>query len=171
MRAVEAWKNDSMVPATEIYKTHGKAIFRRLPEKYWKLPEGAQSIQLYRGNLTCGELEEFSVNSSNIPKPLTAWSLSISYPAQHAGIAGGAGGNPNAILQTAVFTQDDVIFIPQGVAEREIVIGDYHPVTHPTGILYGAHNLGYDRQTILRLKTGNPGDVFKAIRKQLQRKE
>ena len=122
--AINDFAHGKLETAINLYEKYGMAIFRKLPEKFWKIK--GDKIVLYRA-LRPDELETGPVMfGGNDPKQriqrLTSWSWDSEFPKTW--------GTDTIVVQMDA-DQDDVAFAPLLLSphhrtEKEVVVADYH---------------------------------------------
>ena len=122
--AVTSWARGDLEKALDLYEKFGIEIFRRLPERFWKIKPGG--ITLYRA-LSKDEIEAGPImfggkDDKKRIQRLTSWSLDNNFSKSWAG--------PDGAVLSMNADQSDIAFAPLSnsghLNEKEVVVADYH---------------------------------------------
>ncbi len=121
---IGGWARGKLEPVLDLYEKHGIDIFRKLPEKYYKIK--GDKITLYRA-LSPEEIEHGPIMFAGKDKEkriqrLTSWTWDKKFADKWTGKDG------KVISMEA--DQDDIAFAPLDISkhsnEKEVIIADYH---------------------------------------------
>jgi hypothetical protein len=123
--AIGDWSHGKLETAIDLYEKYGLDIFRKMPEKYWKIK--GDKIVLYRAlspeEIKSGPVMFGGLDNKKRIQRLTAWSWDKKSAEQWK-----SEGNKVISMEAE---QADIAFAPlnlskHNITEKEVVVADYH---------------------------------------------